>query len=106
VSPAQGAAVRAELAAWNQQRDAYHNIQDAVSTGAVSLVSLIADRPPLAQIVSGNMDTASHVTYIVPGMDTATNQDGTMQNYAAIARGTVQHGTRHDGARKRDSAPG
>lgn len=86
-SPAAAAAARAQLAIWERQRDGYLNIQDTLDTKPVSLVSLVDDRPPLAQIVSGDMDTASHVTYIVPGMNTATYQDGTVQNYATIASG-------------------
>lgn len=86
-SPAAAAAARAQLAIWERQRDGYRNIQDALETKSVSLISLVDDRPPLAQIVSGDMDTASHVTYIVPGMNTATYQDGTVQNYARIANG-------------------
>lgn len=86
-SPAAAAAARAQLAIWERQRDGYRNIQNASETKSVSLISLVDDRPPLAQIVSGDMDTALHVTYIVPGMNTATYQDGTVQNYAAIAAG-------------------
>ncbi|MFJ4220802.1 alpha/beta hydrolase [Curtobacterium luteum] len=86
-SPAAAAAARAQLQVWERQRDGYQNIDGALRTGKVSLISLVDDRPPLAQIVSGNMDTASHVTYIVPGMNTATYQDGTVQNYAHIAVG-------------------
>lgn len=86
-SPAAAAAARAQLQTWERQRDGYQNIQSTLDTKAVSLISLVDDRPPLAQIVSGDMDTAEHVTYIVPGMNTATYQDGTVQNYATIANG-------------------
>lgn len=86
-SPAAAAAARAQLQTWQRQRDGYQNIDDALNTGTVSLISLVDDRPPLAQVASGDMDAAKHVTYIVPGMNTATYQDGTVGNYAAIARG-------------------
>jgi uncharacterized protein YukE len=85
--PAAAAAARAQLAIWERQRDGFQNIQDTLDTKPVSLIALVDDRPPLAQIVSGDMDTASHVTYVVPGMNTATYQDGTVQNYATIASG-------------------
>ncbi|KTR04583.1 alpha/beta hydrolase [Curtobacterium luteum] len=86
-SPAAAAAARAQLQTWERQRDGYQNIQTTLDTKAVSLISLVDDRPPLAQIVSGDMDNAAHMTYIVPGMNTATYQDGTVQNYATIAAG-------------------
>lgn len=86
-SPAAAATARAQLQVWERQRDGYANIQTTLNTKLVSLISLVDDRPPLAQIVSGDMDAASHVTYIVPGMNTATYQDGTVQNYATIANG-------------------
>lgn len=89
-SPAAAAAARAQLQTWQRQRDGYQNIRDTLNTKAVSLISLVDDRPPLAQIVAGDMDTAAHVTYIVPGMNTATYQDGTVQNYATIAAGMRQ----------------
>lgn len=80
-------AARATFDLWERQRDAYRNIRDALDSGAVALVALLDDRPPLAQIVSGDLETAAHVTYIVPGMNTATHQDGTVASYADIARG-------------------
>ncbi|MCS6577332.1 hypothetical protein BIU95_17310 [Curtobacterium sp. MCBA15_007] len=86
-SPAAAAAARTQLQIWERQRDGYQNIQMTLDTKPVSLISLVDDRPPLAQIVAGDMDTAVHVTYIVPGMNTATYQDGTVQNYATIAAG-------------------
>ncbi|MBT2504055.1 alpha/beta hydrolase [Curtobacterium sp. ISL-83] len=86
-SPAAAADARSHLAIWERQRDAYQNIQDTLDSSPVSLIALVDDRPPLAQIVSGDLDTAAHVTYIVPGMDTATYQDDTVQNYAGIAQG-------------------
>ncbi|MFJ7286702.1 alpha/beta hydrolase [Curtobacterium sp. NPDC098951] len=95
-SPAAAAAARAQLQTWQRQRDGYQNIQNTLKTKAVSLISLVDDRPPLAQIVVGDMDTAAHVTYVVPGMNTATYQDGTVSNYATIA----------DGMRSRQAAVG
>ncbi|MBM7801109.1 uncharacterized protein YukE [Curtobacterium luteum] len=95
-SPAAAASARAQLQVWERQRDGYANIQTTLDTKSVSLISLVDDRPPLAQIVSGDMDFASHVTYIVPGMNTATYQDGTVSNYALIA----------DGMRSRQAAAG
>ncbi|MGN8050590.1 alpha/beta hydrolase [Curtobacterium sp. 22159] len=86
-SPGAAAAARAQLQIWERQRDGYQNVQRTLDQKAVSLISLVDDRPPLAQIVAGDMDTATHVTYIVPGMNTATYQDGTVLDYATIANG-------------------
>ncbi|ROP72259.1 alpha/beta hydrolase family protein [Curtobacterium sp. PhB115] len=103
-TPAEAAAAREQLLVWERQRDGYRNIQDTLETSTVSLVSLVDDRPPLAQIVVGDLDRAAHVSVIVPGMNTATYQDGTVQNYAAIAMGMWAAQVRVSGARRSDVA--
>ncbi|MGH1548569.1 alpha/beta hydrolase [Leifsonia poae] len=37
------------------------------------LISLSLDRPPLAAVALGNLDTASDITFVVPGMGTYTD---------------------------------
>lgn len=103
-TPAGAAAARAELSTWSRQRDAYRNIRDTLDTTPVSLVSLVDDRPPLAQIVAGDLDRAAHVSVIVPGMNTATDQDGTVQNYGKIAMGMRAEQVRVSGVRAGDIA--
>ncbi|MBT1609008.1 alpha/beta hydrolase [Curtobacterium poinsettiae] len=103
-NPADAAAAREQLLVWERQRDAYRNIQDTLATTPVSLVALVDDRPPLAQIVAGDLDRATHVSVIVPGMNTATYQDGTVQDYSAIAIGMRAEQVRVSGARAGDVA--
>lgn len=44
-----------------------------------TLASLVLDRPPLAQVAVGDLDRASHVSVIVPGMGTTVG--GSMGDY-------------------------
>ncbi len=45
----------------------------AVERGKRYLIELTSDRPPLAAIAIGNLDTAKQVTFLVPGMGTLTS---------------------------------
>lgn len=61
-----------------KQLDALCNIQDALkgprgSTAGRQLISLTQDNPPLAAVSVGDLDTASNVTYAIPGMGTTTS---------------------------------
>lgn len=62
-----------------KQLDGLRNIQDALkspSGGADDkrhLISFTQDKPSLAAVSVGNLDTASSVTYTVPGMGTTTS---------------------------------
>ncbi|KEP74927.1 hypothetical protein HR12_02255 [Microbacterium sp. SUBG005] len=47
------------------------------------LASLVLDRPPLAQVAVGDLDRASHLSVIVPGMNTSVEND--IQAYATAA---------------------
>ncbi|MEV7756870.1 alpha/beta hydrolase [Microbacterium sp. NPDC089180] len=48
-----------------------------------TLVSLVLDQPPLAQVAVGDLDTAGHVSVIVPGMGTTVGND--IENYVKFA---------------------
>ena len=58
------------------QRDSYENIKraaDKVSGGITrGIISFDPSHPPLAAIAIGNMDTASNITWNIPGMGTST----------------------------------
>ena len=49
-----------------------------------TLVSVVLDEPPLAQVAVGNVDAASNVSFIVPGMN--SNVEGDMATYVDAAR--------------------
>ncbi|MEV7873221.1 alpha/beta hydrolase [Microbacterium sp. NPDC089188] len=49
-----------------------------------TLVSLVLDQPPLAQVAVGDLDTAGHVSVIVPGMGTTVADS--VDEYVAAAR--------------------
>lgn len=49
-----------------------------------TLVSVVLDEPPLAQVAVGNLDAASNVSFIVPGMN--SNVEGDMATYVDAAR--------------------
>lgn len=55
---------------------------DRAATGN-TLASLVLDRPPLAQVAVGDLDRASHVSVIVPGMGTTV--EGSMRGYVFAA---------------------
>ncbi|MFK0040036.1 alpha/beta hydrolase [Paenarthrobacter sp. NPDC090517] len=64
------------------------NIQDALKgpsggDGKRHLISLTQDDPPLASVSIGDLDTASSVTYAVPGMGTTT---GGMTGWTKVAQ--------------------
>ncbi|MGJ4843086.1 alpha/beta hydrolase [Leifsonia sp. Le1] len=65
------------LTEMESQRNALRNIRDALTRspkGATRfLISLTEDQPPLAAISIGDLDTATSVTYAIPGMGTTTN---------------------------------
>lgn len=48
-----------------------------------TLTSLVLDRPPLAQVAVGDLDRASYVSVIVPGMNTSVEKD--ISSYVAAA---------------------
>ena len=48
-----------------------------------TLVSLVLDRPPLAQVAVGDLDAAEHVSVIVPGMGTTVAND--IESYVRFA---------------------
>jgi len=75
------AAYSTKADAWRDRLDGYKAIADALKVNGVSLLSLVPDRPPLAQLAVGQVDTAEHVSYVVPGMNTATNGDTTVDDY-------------------------
>ncbi len=56
---------------------------DRAATGN-TLASLVLDRPPLAQVAVGDLDRASHVSVIVPGMGTTVG--GSMGDYVQAAK--------------------
>ncbi|WP_460455285.1 alpha/beta hydrolase [Arthrobacter monumenti] len=63
--------------ATKKQRDAYQNIKQSLASeargrGERSLVSFDASSPPLAAVAIGDLDTADHVTFNVPGMGSNT----------------------------------
>nr|WP_154097023.1 alpha/beta hydrolase [Microbacterium testaceum] len=59
---------------------------DRAATGN-TLASLVLDRPPLAQVAVGDLDRASSVTFLVPGMNTTVGRDmGTYVSAAARLR--------------------
>jgi hypothetical protein len=78
-----------------QQRDAYRNIAAAVAKagkgkGERGLISFDPAEPPLAAVAIGNLDTAGHVTWNIPGMGSHTGQmtdwsDATNSIYQAQA---------------------
>lgn len=55
---------------------------DRAATGN-TLASLVLDRPPLAQVAVGDLDRASHVSVIVPGMGTTVGND--IESYVRLA---------------------
>ncbi len=55
---------------------------DRAATGN-TLASLVLDRPPLAQVAVGDLDRASHVSVIVPGMGTTVGND--IESYVRFA---------------------
>jgi hypothetical protein len=56
-------------------RDIKASVDDGSHPGAGrTLISLTADSPPLAAIAIGNMDTATNVTWAVPGMGSSTEE--------------------------------
>lgn len=48
-----------------------------------TLVSLVLDHPPLAQVAVGDLDAAEFVSFIVPGMNTTVGKD--IESYANTA---------------------
>lgn len=54
-----------------------------VASRGRTLASLVLDRPPLAQVAVGDLDRASYVSVIVPGMNTSVAND--IQAYVAAA---------------------
>ncbi|MGM1018950.1 MAG: alpha/beta hydrolase [Actinomycetota bacterium] len=48
------------------------SLAEAVPGGPRFLIGLTGDSPPLAQVSIGNLDTATDVTYAIPGMNTST----------------------------------
>ena len=71
-------ALSRELTALYADRKALRNINAALkvtdaSEGQRFLTALTADRPPLAAVSIGDLDTAANVTWAVPGMDTGTS---------------------------------
>ncbi|MGM1018924.1 MAG: alpha/beta hydrolase [Actinomycetota bacterium] len=72
------AMLRERLEAARAQLDALHNIQGSLMSAteegeeARFLISLTEDRPPLGAVSIGNLDTATSITYAVPGMGTTT----------------------------------
>lgn len=72
-TPARWAAALEEV---QSQLAALQDIQDALITGGGAepryLMSLTQDRPPLAAVSIGDLDTATSVTYAVPGMGSTT----------------------------------
>jgi uncharacterized protein YukE len=75
-----------QLDDWQTKLDGYRAIQRATASGLLSLISLVPDTPPLAQLAAGNLDTAGHVSYIIPGMNTATSVPGTVARHAKAAQ--------------------
>lgn len=63
-------------AAMQKQLDALKNIMDALSAprswGDRYVISLTEHQPPLAAISIGDLDTATSITYAIPGMGTTT----------------------------------
>ncbi|WAC68517.1 alpha/beta hydrolase [Microbacterium sp. SL75] len=74
-------AARDQLAALEQVSDSLAT--DPASGVPRSLVSLSSDDPPLAAVSIGNLDTATNVTYAVPGMGSSALH---MQDWAASAQ--------------------
>lgn len=71
-------ALARELTALYADRKALRNINAALKVkgendGQRFLTALTADRPPLAAVSIGDLDTAANVTWAVPGMDTGTS---------------------------------
>ena len=68
-----------QLASLREERRSLRNINAALKgkpkgvNGQRFLVSLTEDRPPLAAVSIGDLDTARSVTWAVPGMDTKTS---------------------------------
>jgi uncharacterized protein YukE len=74
------------LAEWQKRLDGYTAIAQAIRRQGFALLSLVPDVPPLAQLAYGNVDRAKHVTYVVPGMNTATSVPDTVQQYSNAIR--------------------
>ncbi len=82
------AVMRQSLIDLQKRLDVLHNIGDALkgprgSTSERHLISLTQDNPPLASVSIGDLDTASSVTYAVPGMNTTT---GDMTGWTKVAQ--------------------
>jgi hypothetical protein len=68
---------RKSLSDLRKQLDVLRNIEDALkgprgSADKRHLISFTQDKPPLAAVSVGDLDTASSVTYAIPGMDATT----------------------------------
>jgi hypothetical protein len=74
--PPVAAVLRKSLTGLQKQLDVLRNIQKAQFTPEGwekrQLISLTQDKPPLAAVSVGDLDTAGSVTYAVPGMGTTT----------------------------------
>lgn len=66
--------------------DAYKNIKAGAGHNDATLVALRPEHPPLAAISAGNLDTATNVTYLVPGMDSDTRNMTVVQRAAENLR--------------------
>jgi len=86
--------------------DARHNASDAPDQLAAlealkesaqghTLVSVVLDVPPLAQVAVGDLDAAKSVSFIVPGMN--SNVQGDMQTYVDAALNLQDHQQRLGG---------
>jgi hypothetical protein len=76
--PPVAAVLRKSLTDLQKQLDVLRNIQDALkgprgSADRRHLISFTRDKPPLAAVSVGDLDTAGSVTYAVPGMGTTTS---------------------------------
>jgi len=88
---------RKELDRLQAQLAALRNTQKALDSphGGASrfLISLTQDEPPLAAISIGDLDTAKHVTYAVPGMGTTTGDMTTWADVSQNLYSAVQGGS-------------
>ncbi|MBT1668330.1 alpha/beta hydrolase family protein [Curtobacterium flaccumfaciens pv. flaccumfaciens] len=87
------------IAALKTELKSLRNINAAVREerfdGPRYLISLTDDRPPLAAVSIGDLDTADSVTWAVPGMNTTTAD---MSSWTTAAQNIYEQQTRRRGA--------
>lgn len=74
----------------------------ARSSSGYTLASLVLDAPPLAQVAVGDLDAASTVSFIVPGMNSTVADD--MQTYVDASQKLQQAQQKFGGGDLRDYA--